>query len=42
MYFPDWTHSNAIIYSSDDGNFIVSIRHQSWLVKVNYATLIRG
>ncbi|HET9101029.1 MAG TPA: aryl-sulfate sulfotransferase, partial [Acidobacteriaceae bacterium] len=37
MYFPDWTHSNAIIYSSDDGNFIVSIRHQSWLVKVNYA-----
>lgn len=35
--FPDWTHSNAIIYSSDDGNFIVSIRHQNWLVKVNYA-----
>ncbi len=37
MQFPDWTHSNAIIYSSDDGNFIVSIRHQNWLVKVNYA-----
>ncbi len=37
MGFPDWTHSNAIIYSSDDGNFIVSIRHQNWLVKVNYA-----
>ena len=35
--FPDWTHSNAIVYSSDDGNFIVSIRHQNWLVKVNYA-----
>jgi arylsulfate sulfotransferase len=35
--FPDWTHSNAIIYSSDDGNFIVSMRHQNWLVKVNYA-----
>lgn len=35
--FPDWTHSNAIIYSSDDGNFVVSIRHQNWLVKVNYA-----
>ncbi len=35
--FPDWTHSNAIIYSSDDGNFTVSIRHQNWLVKVNYA-----
>lgn len=37
MSFPDWTHSNAILYSSDDGNMIVSIRHQNWLVKVNYA-----
>ena len=37
VQFPDWTHSNAIVYSSDDGNFIVSIRHQNWLVKVNYA-----
>ncbi|MGC1782965.1 MAG: aryl-sulfate sulfotransferase, partial [Acidobacteriaceae bacterium] len=35
--FPDWTHSNALLYSSDDGNIIVSIRHQNWLVKVNYA-----
>ena len=35
--FPDWTHSNSIIYSKDDGNFMVSIRHQNWLVKVNYA-----
>ncbi|MGC1784432.1 MAG: aryl-sulfate sulfotransferase, partial [Acidobacteriaceae bacterium] len=35
--FPDWTHSNAILYSSDDGNIIVSSRHQSWLIKVNYA-----
>lgn len=37
MQFPDWTHSNAIIYSPDDGNFIVSVRHQNWLIKVNYA-----
>ena len=35
--YPDWTHTNAVIYSSDDGNLIVSIRHQSWLVKVDYA-----
>ncbi len=35
--FPDWTHSNAIVYSKDDGNILVSIRHQSWIVKVNYA-----
>ena len=37
MGFPDWTHTNAVIYSADDGNLIVSIRHQNWLVKVNYA-----
>ena len=36
MGFPDWTHSNAVIYSQDDGNFLVSIRHQNWVVKVNY------
>ncbi len=34
--FPDWTHSNSIAYSSTDGNFIVSMRHQNWIVKVNY------
>ncbi len=34
--FPDWTHTNAIIYSQDDGDLLVSIRHQSWIVKVNY------
>lgn len=34
--FPDWTHSNAVVYSPTDGNFIVSSRHQSWVVKVNY------
>jgi len=36
MGFPDWTHSNAVIYSADDGNLIMSIRHQNWLVKVPY------
>jgi arylsulfate sulfotransferase len=37
MGYPDWTHTNAVIYSADDGNLIVSMRHQNWLVKVNYA-----
>jgi len=37
MMFPDWTHSNAIVYSPDDGNFLISIRHQNWIVKVNYS-----
>jgi arylsulfate sulfotransferase len=37
MGFPDWTHTNAVLYSPDDGNLIVSIRHQNWLIKVDYA-----
>lgn len=37
MGFNDWTHTNAILYSPDDGNILVSIRHQNWVVKVNYA-----
>ena len=36
MSFPDWTHTNAILYSPNDGNLIVSIRHQHWLVKIDY------
>jgi arylsulfate sulfotransferase len=36
MGFPDWTHTNAILYSSDDGNLLVSMRHQNWVVKVDY------
>ena len=35
--YPDWTHTNAVLYSADDGNLIVSIRHQNWIVKVDYA-----
>jgi arylsulfate sulfotransferase len=34
--YPDWTHTNAVIYSPDDGNLIISIRHQNWLVKIDY------
>ncbi|HEY2460737.1 MAG TPA: aryl-sulfate sulfotransferase [Candidatus Acidoferrum sp.] len=34
--FPDWTHTNAILYSPDDGNLIISIRHQNWLLKIDY------
>jgi hypothetical protein len=37
MGFPDWTHTNAILYSKDDGNILVSIRHQNWVLKINYA-----
>jgi len=33
---PDWTHSNAIIYTPNDGNLVLSIRHQSWVIKIDY------
>ena len=34
--FPDLTHTNAITYSPTDGNMFVSMRHQNWVVKVDY------
>jgi arylsulfate sulfotransferase len=34
---PDWTHANAVIYSPTDGNLIMSMRHQSWVLKIDYA-----
>lgn len=36
MGLPDWTHSNAIIYTPD-GNLLLSMRHQSWILKIDYA-----
>jgi len=33
---PDWTHSNALVYSSSDGNLLLSMRHQSWILKIDY------
>ena len=36
MNFPDWTHSNDIVYSSDDHNLLLSIRHQNWIVKIEF------
>lgn len=32
----DWTHGNALFYSSSDGNLIFSMRNQNWIVKLNY------
>jgi arylsulfate sulfotransferase len=36
LNWPDWTHTNAILYSADDGNLVISVRHQNWLLKVDY------
>ena len=36
MLFPDWTHSNAILYTPNDGNLLLSMRHQAWIIKIDY------
>ena len=33
---PDWTHANAVVYSPDDGNLLLSVRNQSWVMKIDY------
>ena len=34
--FPDWTHTNSVVYSPDDKALIISIRHQFWVIKIDY------
>jgi len=36
MSFPDWTHANALVYTPDDGSLLFSLRHQSWVLKIDY------
>jgi len=33
---PDWTHANALVQTAD-GNLLLSMRNQSWVLKINYA-----
>ena len=33
----DWLHANAVSWSPEDGNLIVSLRTQDWVIKINYA-----
>jgi arylsulfate sulfotransferase len=30
--FPGWTHANAFVYSQNDANLLISLRHQSWVL----------
>ncbi len=32
---PDWTHANALVYTAD-GNLLLSVRNQSWILKIDY------
>jgi arylsulfate sulfotransferase len=36
MLFPDWLHSNSVVYSPDDKALMMSIRHQAWVIKINF------
>src|SRR5262249_55222417 len=31
LTFPDWTHTNAVVYTPDDHNLMISMRTQSWV-----------
>jgi hypothetical protein len=33
----DWTHANSVSWSPADGDLVVSLRTQDWVVKINYA-----
>jgi hypothetical protein len=33
----DWTHANSVAWSPADGNLIVSLRSQDWVIKIDYA-----
>ena len=33
----DWTRGNAVVYTQQDGNLLFSMRHQSWVVKIDYS-----
>lgn len=32
----DWSHSNALAYDPADGNLLISVRNQAWVVKLAY------
>jgi arylsulfate sulfotransferase len=36
ILFPDWTHTNSVVYSPDDKALILSMRNQSWVMKIDY------
>jgi hypothetical protein len=33
----DWLHDNAVSWSPADGNLLISVRHQDWVIKIDYA-----
>jgi len=33
----DWLHTNSVSWSAEDQNLILSVRHQDWVIKIDYA-----
>jgi arylsulfate sulfotransferase len=33
----DWLHANSIDYIPSDGNLVVSLRNQDWIIKIDYS-----
>jgi hypothetical protein len=33
---PDWTHSDALLYSAEDHNLLLSVRNQNWILKIDF------
>jgi hypothetical protein len=34
----DWTHTNALVYLEEEDAILASLRHQSWIIKIDRAT----
>jgi hypothetical protein len=34
----DWTHANGMDYDADNDTFLVSLRHQDWVINIDHAT----
>ncbi len=32
----DWMHTNSVAYSPADGNVLLSVRNQDWILKIDY------
>jgi hypothetical protein len=36
MQFADWTHANSLFFIPDDGSLLLSLRHQYWVLKLDF------
>ena len=36
LWAVDWTHTNTVSYVHEDGNLLLSMRNQDWILKIDY------